>query len=341
MREFDFIEKFMKPLAATAEGADAGATDKTSANSLGLQDDAAILRPRTGYDLVLSKDLIVEGVHFPEGEAGDVVARRALRTNLSDLAAMGAAPVGYLLGLARDGLDKGWLADFARGLQADQEEFGLQLLGGDTVAMPNGLCVSITILGEVPQGLQLTRAGARPRDDLYVSGTIGDAALGLGLLQGQTLFANRLSAEEADFLRDRYNCPQPRVSLGQALHGLATSGIDLSDGLVADCRHIAVASHGMVEIDPAMVPVSQATAKLLDADPMLWRAVLTGGDDYELAFTAAPEDHTRVLLAAEECGIAVTRIGRVKAGQGIKVLDHLPAGVDIGIMTGAGGYQHQ
>lgn len=313
--EFEFIARNLRPIAQ-AKGA------------LGLVDDGALLDPRPGMQLVLTKDAMVEGVHFlPDDPAGQV-AQKLLRVNLSDLAAMGAAPVGYLLALARSSeIEDGWLSAFCDGLALDHAAFGISLLGGDTVSTPGPLTLSLTAIGEVPSRTALLRSGAEPDDDIWVSGTLGDAALGLAVLTGH------LAVPEAvrELLADRYRLPQPRVALGSALRGLAHAAIDISDGLVADLGHVAEASGLGAQIDADLVPLS--VAKDL---PGAREASLTGGDDYELLFTAGPGRRKEIDQLAGELSLPLTRIGHMRAQSGINVVDS--AGSEV-LLTRTG-WQH-
>jgi thiamine-monophosphate kinase len=298
--EFGLIARHFAPLAG--DGA------------LGLGDDAALLDPPPGRTLVLAADAMVAGVHFLPNDPPDQVARKLLRVNLSDLAAMGAVPLAYLVTTAFPrGVTQDWIAGFAAGLAADQAEYGVALLGGDTVATDGPASFSLTILGHVAPGTALRRAGARAGDEAWVSGSIGDGALGLLALTG------RLPPDAA--LAARYRLPRPRVALGQALVGLARAAMDVSDGLVQDFGHLARAAGCGVEIHAADVPLSAPARGALAADPALLERVLTGGDDYELAFAADPADATRILAAGEAAGVAVTRIGRFVAGAGVRVQD--------------------
>ena len=256
---------------------------------LGVGDDAAVLMPPAGEQLVACIDTLVEGVHFPKGCEPRSIGHRALAVNLSDLAAMGARPVWALLALTLPSADESWLTQFAAGLGDLARRHGVSIVGGDTTAGP--LAVSVQALGFLPPGSALTRAGGRPGDALFVSGTPGDAAAGLLLEQG------RLKADEAEdsVLRERFLYPTPRLALGERLRGFASACIDVSDGLLADCRKLATASDCGVVIEHDLLPVSQALRTALAADAE--RLALTGGDDYELAF-AVPRSRVEALQAA-------------------------------------------
>ena len=301
MGEFELIDRLLKPLAAGYPGA------------LGLEDDAALVRVPVGQDLVIAKDAIVESVHFLPEDPPETVAGKLLRTNLSDLAAMGAAPLGYLTVLARPrNLPERWLKRFAAGLAADQERFGCHLLGGDTVSTPGPLTLTLTILGTAPQGQALRRSGAKPGDQVWVSGTLGDAALGLRVLKGLAL-----PEDEALQLVDRYRTPQPRLALGRALLGIATAAMDVSDGLLADLGHIAKASGVAAMVEADALPLSEAGRGV----PGALEAALTGGDDYELLFTAPPAAEERLAALSRELALRLTRIGRIEPGTGVRALD--------------------
>lgn len=298
--EFALIARHFRPLAGP------GALD--------LADDAAVLDMPPGRQLVLAADAMVAGVHFLPEDPPETIGRKLLRVNLSDLAAMGAAPLGYLMTCAfRHGTADDWIAGFVAGLAADQREFGLAVLGGDTVATPGPATFSLTILGTVAPGAALRRAGARPGDEVWVSGTIGDGALGLLALTG------RLPPDP--HLADRYRLPRPRLALGQALAGIARAAMDVSDGLVQDLGHLARAAGCAAEIQADAVPLSDPARAALAADPALLGRILGGGDDYELLFAADPADAARVLAAAAAAQTPVARIGRFLDGQGVTVLD--------------------
>lgn len=320
--EFELIAELFAPLAAGLPGA------------FGLRDDAAVLTPPAGRAMVVTTDMLVAGVHFPADEDGSDVARRLLRVNLSDLAAMGARPVAYLLALGiPDAIEMGWLRRFADGLADDQEEFGIHLAGGDTTSTPGPLTASITAIGEAPVGGELRRSTAHAGDLVYVSGAIGDAALGLIEVRDGLTGVN--AAARAGLAR-RYRLPQPRVGLGIALRGVASACADVSDGLVADLDHICEASGVAAEIQMDRVPLSDAARQAIGHDPSLMRAVVTGGDDYELVFTVPPAVEDRLSTAAGESGVSVTGIGRVIPGRGVTVFDGSGAPLELE----SAGYRH-
>ena len=314
--EFEFIARRLRPLA-TAPGA------------LDLIDDAALLDPTPGKQLVLAKDAMVAGVHFLEGDPPGQIAKKLLRVNLSDLAAMGAAPLGYLLALARSReIADDWLAEFCAGLAADNAAFGIGLLGGDTVSTPGPLTLSLTAVGEVPKGAALLRSGARAGDDIWVSGTLGDAALGLKVLQGEL----EVAVDARAALIAHYRLPQPRLALGQALRGVAGAAIDISDGLVADLGHILEASGVGAELRADQLPLSAAARDL----PGARDAALAGGDDYELLFTASPARRAEIAALARRLGLPLTCIGQIRAGSDLSILD--AAGQEIKVAKR--GWQH-
>ena len=294
----------------------------------GLADDGAVLTVRSGMDLAVTKDMMVEGVHFLADDPADLVARKLLRTNLSDLAAMGAQPCAYLLGLASDGRrGREWLEGFALGLARDQEEYGVSLLGGDTVAAQRGLLtLSITAFGEVPAGMSFARERAREGDVIAVTGTIGDAALGLLVRTGAL---HGLGKAVETRLVSRYRLPEPRVSSGVALRGVVHGAIDISDGLLADASHLAAASGIAMELAVETIPFSEAARQAIRRDPALRDRALCGGDDYELLVTLAPSDLAGARDIARRCGTSLTAIGRCRKGSGVTLLDGQGSPVDI------------
>ncbi|WP_458096638.1 thiamine-phosphate kinase [Roseomonas sp. WA12] len=277
--------------------------------ALDLSDDAALLTPPAGRELVLAADAMVEGVHYLPDDPPDTIGRKLLRVNLSDLAAMGAEPLAYLMTTALPpGTGPKWLEGFAAGLAEDQGKFGIHVLGGDTVSIPGPACLSLTIIGTVPPGQALRRAGARPGDDLWVSGTIGDGALGLAVLQG------RAPADAEGHLARRYRLPEPRLALGVALRGIARSAMDVSDGLAQDLGHLCRAAGIGAVLELASLPLSPAAASILADDPSWLPRLATGGDDYELLFAASPADALRIDAAALAANTRATRIGRFTDG---------------------------
>ncbi len=288
---------------------------------LGVGDDCALLAPAPGRQLAVSTDMLVEGRHFFASTDPERLGHKALAVNLSDLAACGAQPLAFTLALALPNADAAWLAGFSRGLLALADTHGCELVGGDTTQGPLNIC--ITVFGEVPAGQALLRSGARPGDDIYVSGTLGDARLALEALQGRLQLAPDLLAAA----RLRLEAPTPRVALGLALRGLATSALDVSDGLLGDLGHILSASGVGACID------TSTTIKLIASSAcctcatgqfdteLLHQCTLAGGDDYELAFTAPAHRRADVMAAAQASSTPVTRIGVVEATPGLRLVD--------------------
>lgn len=309
--EFDLIHRFFAPLA-TAPGA------------LGLLDDAALFDLPDGHSGVVTTDAMVAGVHFFQDDAAYGIGWKLLAVNLSDLAAMGAVPIGYTLDLAlQPGWTAHWVEEFAAGLRECQGKYAISLLGGDTVSIPGPVTVAITAFGAVPRGTALLRSGARPGDSVWVSGTVGDAALAVRLRKGWT----PSSAVDTTFLDRRLDLPEPRLALGQALRGLASAAADVSDGLVADLGHICAASQVSAELHLGDVPLSATVQAMVQAEPDLARLILAGGDDYELVFTAPAEAESAIREAARGARTSVARIGRIESGSGVRVLD--PGGLEI------------
>ena len=297
--EFGRIARFFAPLAGPG--------------ALGLRDDVALIDGPAGTQYVLTTDAIVEGIHFFPTDPPRQIAQKLLRVNLSDLAAKGATPVGYLLTSAlTDACDDAWLAEFSAGLAEDQRRFGLVLLGGDSVRTDGATMLSATIIGKVATGRAILRGGARPGDILYMAGTLGDAALGLKVLEGAL---TGLEATHRDHLVSRYRLPRPRLDVGRGLVGHASAAMDISDGLVADLGHLCGASSVAAIVETARLPLSDAARTALAADPRLLPTILTGGDDYEILF-AAPEP-ARPALAK----MPVTEIGRIEAGHGVTIVN--------------------
>lgn len=302
------IDRFFRPLVK-----DAGA--------LGLFDDAACVTPPDGHDLVLTVDASIAGVHFFADDPADLIAKKVLRVNLSDLAAKGARPLGALLSLSiPDTVSEEWLGAFSQGLGADLDQYGCPLLGGDTTRTTGGTTISITAIGVVPRGSMIRRSGACPGDHIVVTGTLGDSSLGLELRKRPDApgFA-QLAEREKEHLAGRYLLPQPRLAFAAALREAAHAAIDISDGLVGDLGKVAAASGVAAHIDARAVPLSAAARAVLAEAPERLETVLTGGDDYEIA-AAVPENRLAALReAANEAGIAVTTIGRIETGDGVTV----------------------
>jgi thiamine-monophosphate kinase len=288
--------------------------------ALGLVDDAAVIAPPPGCDVVLTTDGVIAGVHvFPDDRPEDI-GRKALRMNLSDLAAKGATPVGFLLSLALPGtIDEAWLAAFAGGLGEDAERYGCPLLGGDTDRTPGPASVSIAAFGAVPHGKMVRRSTAKPGDHVVVTGTIGDAALGVLLRRDQNLAKRwRLSEAMSSHLKQRYLLPEPRNALALAVLQNASAAIDVSDGLAGDLAKLCRASGLAAEIDVAHVPFSDAVHAAVAAEPTVIETALTGGDDYEIVLTLAADKLAALRTAAHAAGVAVTEIGRMAAGEGAR-----------------------
>ena len=299
--ESEIIQRYFAPLTRGHPGA------------LGLSDDAALLQTGGEDELILTTDTIVAGVHFRAADGPRDTAHKALGVNVSDLVAKGAEPLVYLLSLALpDFEDDGWLREFSDGLLAAQTSFGCRLLGGDTVKTPGPVTITITAIGRVAPGQMVCRSGAAPGDLVFVSGTIGDAALGLRLLQGEMRAdALRLEPGDGDHLRGRYLRPEPRVGLLAAVRDHASAAMDISDGLAGDFRKLCAASGVGGVIRLADVPVSPAARRALDADPTVIETLVTGGDDYEVLATVRADRAEAFETDARNTGIAVARIGEV------------------------------
>lgn len=320
--EFSLISKLFAPLAARHPGA------------LGLTDDAALIDGPEGRQWALTTDAMVAGVHFLSDDPAELIARKLIRVNLSDLAAMGAKPFAVLMacGFPQD-VSAEWLDRFALGLKADCAEYSIALIGGDTVATPGPLTLALTAIGEVAESAALLRSSARMGDDIWVSGTIGDAAFGLLVGLGK---AGKLDEKHRAWLLDRYRLPNPRTSLGHALVGLVHAAMDVSDGLVGDLGHICDASGVGAVLDAKDVPLSEAVRAAIAAGLGKIDLALTGGDDYELLFTAPPARASAIEALSGAHGLRLTRIGRIIDGRGVRIV-----GPDGGFLSLAGsGYRH-
>jgi thiamine-monophosphate kinase len=308
--EDKLIERFFKPLA-------------THPGALALSDDAAYLTPPAGHDLVLTTDMTVAGVHFFPDDPPETIGKKALRVNLSDLAAKGAEPIGALLAISfPEEIDEGWIANFSRGLGEDCVAFSCPLLGGDTTKTPGPLSISITAIGKVPSGKMVKRAGARAGDLVVVSGTIGDAALALEMkrrfLSGGLGDLNKPQAAE---LIRRYRVPEPRMALAPLLRDFANAAMDVSDGLVGDLGKIAALSGVSAQIETDKIPLSNPAHDAITGEAALLAIALTGGDDYEVLAAIAEARFAAFADAAGKAGVPVTAIGRFAEGEGVMVLD--------------------
>ncbi len=302
--EDSLIARYFKPIA-------------TDPGAFGLVDDAAILRA-LGEDIVVTSDAIVEGVHYLASDPPDTIARKALRTNLSDLAAKGAAPAGFVLTLALRVTDENWLEPFARGLGEDARSFACPLLGGDTVSTPGPVMISITAFGRVAEGKMVHRSGARPGDRVMVSGTIGDATLGLDILKNGAIAKALIGdAKGSEMLVARYRVPEPRNTLATAVRDYASAAMDVSDGLAGDLAKLCAASGVTAVIDAPSIPASETAAGLLSRGVVGLEALIAGGDDYEILCTVPEARADAFAEAAQQAGVAVTDIGTIMAGEGL------------------------
>ncbi|HRF09746.1 MAG TPA: thiamine-phosphate kinase [Xanthobacteraceae bacterium] len=305
--EDKLIERFFKPLASHP-------------GALALSDDAAFLTPPAGHDLVLTADMTVAGVHFFPDDPPETIGKKALRVNLSDLAAKGAEPVGALMTISLPGrTDEFWIEQFARGLGEDCAAFGCPLLGGDTTKTPGPLTISITAIGKVPTGAMVRRAGAKPGDLITISGTIGDGALGLFASRNDPSLSG-LSGEQRDELIRRYRVPEPRLALAPLLREYATAAMDVSDGLVGDLAKLAANSDVAASVEVSKLPLSNPAHDAIEAMPALLERVLTGGDDYEVLAAIPDARFPAFAEAAGRVGVPVTAIGRFSSGEGIRVI---------------------
>ena len=308
--EFDRIKKYFKPLASAERG------------SLDLLEDAAVLPIGSASELVISTDALVEGIHYVGDEDASLIAQKSLRTNLSDMAAMGAAPWAYTLSLILDPLKKcsadQWLDSFVAGLQIDQNKYDVRLIGGDSVVGAGPTVISITIIGKLNNKGPLVRSGALQNDDVYVSGTIGDSAAGLQVIKGSLDF---LDLSDQIYLKNRYYLPQPRVALGSALVGLASAAMDVSDGLIQDMGHLCSASGLAAVINWPNVPLSPPVITLLESKSISISAIINGGDDYELLFTAPSILRPDIEELSKKTEVPLTRIGYMTEGADVLLMD--------------------
>ncbi len=312
MNEFYHIERYIAPLS--------------NRFGLNLKDDAAVIPGKNKYDYAITKDAIIEGVHFLFDTPPENIIHKLLRVNLSDIAAMGAVPKLYLISAALPkNTGKSWFESTTKALAKEQEEFGVILIGGDTTKHKDEnapAVLSLTMIGEIESGKALLRSGAQVDDDIYVSGTIGDGTLGLKICQGE--FDN-IPQEHKDFLINRYNIPQPRVTLGQALVGIANAAIDISDGLIADLEHICECSEVGAEINLNKIPISEPVQFIMQSDTNnhtdFLSMLTTGGDDYELLFTAHKDQKNNINSMSKKLEIKITQIGKITPDGQVIALD--------------------
>jgi thiamine-monophosphate kinase len=308
LSEFDIIARYFQQAGLCSD-------DSHTGIPLGIGDDCALLSVPVGQQMAVSMDVLVPTVHFPLDANPALLAQRALAVNLSDLAAMGARPLGFTLGLTLPDVDESWLADFACGLRLSAQKYQCPLFGGNLARGP--LQIGIQVHGLVPAGKALLRSGAQPGDAVYVSGTTGLAGLALDWIKGTLPMA---TAQQIAELEAAYYRPEPRLNLGQALQGIANAAQDISDGLLADLGHIAQQSKVQIVVESAAVPTAPLLLSFKKPASAL-RLALTAGDDYELVFTASAEQHAAIVSASGTSGVPVTRIGRVQQGSGVVLVD--------------------
>lgn len=287
-----------------------------SSGALGLQDDAALIQPAAGRDMVVTSDTLVADVHFFASDPADLIAKKALRVNLSDLAAKGAVPQSYLLNIAlpKD-ITRSWLKKFAKGLAEDQTAFGCTLIGGDTVKTPGPLTLSITAWGNVPKGRMVRRGGAKTGDLLYVSGCIGDAVLGLEVSRENKALIKSMSRADKTYFKQHYRLPEPRVALAECLREYANAAMDISDGLAGDLAQMCAASKRTARVTLSDIPLSKAAQRATARDPRQISALISGGDDYEILCAVPPKNAESFEQKAERAGVPVCQIGVFKAGK--------------------------
>jgi len=305
--EFDLIETYFAPLASAEPG------------SLSLKDDAAVLSTNQGMSTVVTTDCLVAGVHFFPDDPPETIALKLLAVNFSDLASMGAMPRHYTIAAALPrSVEEPWVAQFAKGLREGQSRFGAVLVGGDTVSTDGPLTLTLTALGEVPKSEALMRSGARSGDEVFVSGSIGDAFAGLKVLSGQF---QDLRRKERETLIARYRTPTPRIALGLALRGIASAVVDISDGLVADLSHLCDASRVGAKIDSDKVPLSDSIRSLVESSQIALSDVLSGGDDYELLFSISSSKINSLEKVLKDGEVKVSHIGSLTKSTDVEFRD--------------------
>lgn len=324
--EFDIIRDFFAPLTTGNHG------------SLGLTDDAAVLGLPAGKELAITADTLVCDVHFRRNDPARTVAHKLLAVNLSDLAAMGATPYAYTLAVAWPGdLDLEWIKDFAAGLGAAQEHWRIDLVGGDTVRTPGPMTLNLTAFGFIETGRALTRSSVCDGDRLFVSGSLGDAALGLRVLQGELAPDN---TADRHHLIERYQQPTPRIALGGRLIGTANAAIDISDGLLADVGHMARASGVDIQVNAGELPLSEPAEKLISGTPELLKAAYAGGDDYELVFAVPADRSLNFANLSRELKLPITEIGHAMKCRGDNATVKLMGTDEVEINVTRTGYRH-
>ncbi|MDD7908391.1 thiamine-phosphate kinase [Pseudovibrio exalbescens] len=327
--EFELIERYFAPLA-------------DGAGAAGLKDDAAVYTPQDGHDIVVSKDMLASGVHFFPEDPPAAIAAKALRVNLSDIASKGARPTAYALGLGlASDVDEHWIAEFCKGLGEDQRTYGITLLGGDTIKTGGRMVLSVTFFGELPRGSTVRRTSASEGDYIYLTGTVGDAALGLQLrLSAERAGQIGLSEDDADFLLNRYLLPQPRVVAADAVRQFASASMDVSDGLAADLEHMCKAADLWAHVELDQLPLSRAAGNWVAAKPSDITTVITGGDDYELLCAVAPNHAEGFERAVSKAGVPVTRIGRFVSPEPTDPRVQFLSSEGVLDLHGVSGYRH-
>lgn len=306
LSETELIQTYLAPLAAGAPGA------------FGLKDDAALIETEAGFDLVVSTDPVIAGVHFFADDAPQDIAWKALAVNVSDLAAKGAEPFAYTMALAfPEAPRRDWMAAFSSGLREAQAAFGCALIGGDTDRTPGPLSIGVSAFGKVPRGLMVRRSGAKIGDHVFVTGTIGDSVLGLQLRKSPEAFGASLSKSDLEFLLGRYLRPQPRVALVPLLRTFASAGLDVSDGLMKDAARLAGGANAALNMQFEALPLSRAARSVLAIGPQFAQSLVTGGDDYEILCAVAPQNHQAFVDAARQLSIATAEIGVLTRGAGV------------------------
>lgn len=323
--ETDMIQTYLAPLAKGVPGA------------FGLTDDCAALPIEAGMDFIVTTDPIIAGVHFFPDDRAEDIAWKALAVNVSDLIAKGAEPFAYTMALALPAAaQRSWISAFARGLEDGQAAFGCHLVGGDSDRTPGPLSISITAFGKIPHGAMVRRSTAREGDHLFVTGTIGDSAIGLNIRRDPGRFADGLSAEDRDYLIGRYLRPSPRLLIRPLVRAFASAALDVSDGLVKDLRRLAEAAGAAASIPCDRVPLSPPAQRALALDLATWRSIVAGGDDFEVLFAVSPHRLAAFREALRGAAVQVTEIGVLERGLGVTVLDERGARIDPGL----GGYDH-